>query len=77
MVFHASGAVVALLARSKPVAVPVAALLYAYLLVGADRMDMQVQVGREVVYVIQAVIVLLVAVPFIRGWLPVRLRRAA
>ncbi len=71
--FTYDGLVVALLARNKPVAVPVTALLYAYLLVGADRMEMQVQVGREVVYVIQAVIVLLVAVPFIRE----RLKQAA
>lgn len=75
--FTYDGLVVALLARNRPLAVPVAASLYAYLLVGADRMEMQVQVGREVVYVIQAVIVLLVAAPFIREWLLARSQRVA
>jgi simple sugar transport system permease protein len=54
--------VVALLARGRLILVPVAALLYAYLSVGADFMEVQAAIGLEVVRVVQGVIVLLVAV---------------
>jgi simple sugar transport system permease protein len=54
--------VVALLARSRPLLVPVAALVYGYLSVGADFMEVQTSVGQEVVRVIQGVIVLLLSV---------------
>ena len=67
--FTFDGLVVALLARNRPLAVPVAALFYAYLLVGADRMEQAASVGVEIVRVIQAVIVLLVAAPAVITWL--------
>jgi len=66
--FTYDGLVVALLARNRPLVVPVAALLYAYLLVGADRMEQAAQVGSEIVRVVQAVIVLLVAAPTLVRW---------
>lgn len=67
--FTFDGLVVALLARNRPLAVPLAALFYAYLLVGADRMELAASVGAEIVRVIQAVIVLLVAAPVVLTWL--------
>lgn len=73
--FTFDGLVVALLARNRPLAVPVAALFYAYLLVGADRMEQAASVGVEVVRVIQAVIVLLVAAPVVLTWLYRRVGR--
>ena len=54
------GLVVALLARNEPRAVPLAALLYAYLKTGAQAMELASDVSREMVLVIQACIVLLV-----------------
>jgi simple sugar transport system permease protein len=54
--------VVALMARSHPLFVPLAALLHGYLSVGADFMEVQTSVGQEVVRVIQGVIVLLLSV---------------
>ena len=54
------GLVVALLARNQPRAVPLAALLYAYLKTGAQAMELASDVSREMVLVIQACIVLLV-----------------
>jgi len=54
------GIVVALLARNNPVAVPFAALAYGYLRAGADVMERSSDVSREMVLVIQAIIILLV-----------------
>jgi len=54
------GLVVALLARNQPAAVPVAALLYAFLEAGAQAMERSTDVSREMVLVIQALIVLFV-----------------
>lgn len=73
--FTFDGLVVALLARNRPLAVPIAALFYAYLLVGADRMEQAASVGAEIVRVIQAVIVLLVAAPVVLAWLRRRASR--
>jgi general nucleoside transport system permease protein len=73
--FTFDGLVVALLARNRPLAVPLSALFYAYLLVGADRMELAASVGAEIVRVIQAVIVLLVAAPVILSWLHRRMGR--
>jgi simple sugar transport system permease protein len=61
--FTFDGLVVALLARNKPLAVPVAALFYAYLIVGADRMELVASVGAEMVNIVQAIVVMLIAVP--------------
>lgn len=54
------GIVVALLARNNPLAVPFAALAYGYLRAGADIMERSSDVSREMVLVIQAIIILLV-----------------
>ncbi len=54
------GIVVALLARNNPLMVPIAALAYGYLRAGADIMERASDVPREMVLVIQAIIILLV-----------------
>jgi len=54
------GIVVALLARNNPLAVPVVAILYAYLRVGAQVMERSTDVTREMVLIIQAFIILFV-----------------
>jgi ABC-type uncharacterized transport system permease subunit len=54
------GIVVALLARNNPLVVPIAALAYGYLRAGADIMERSSDVSREMVLVIQAIIILLV-----------------
>lgn len=54
------GIVVALLARNNPLAIPISALAYGYLRAGADVMERSSDVSREMVLVIQAIIILLV-----------------
>lgn len=54
------GIVVALLARNNPILVPFTALAYGYLRAGADIMERSSDVSREMVLVIQAIIILLV-----------------
>jgi len=54
------GIVVALLARNNPLMVPIAALAYGYMRAGADIMERSSDVPREMVLVIQAIIILLV-----------------
>lgn len=54
------GIVVALLARNEPRAIPLAALFYAYLRVGAQVMERNTDVAREMVLIIQALLILLV-----------------
>jgi len=54
------GLVVALLARNEPRAIPLAAFLYAYLRTGAQAMERTTDVSREVVLVIQALMILFV-----------------
>ncbi len=54
------GIVVSLLARNNPLGVPFAGLAYGYLRAGADIMERSSDVSREMVLVIQAVIILLV-----------------
>ncbi|SFU93845.1 ABC transporter permease [Pseudoduganella namucuonensis] len=54
------GLLVALLARNDPRAVPWAALFYAYLRTGAQAMERGSDVSREMVLVIQALIILFV-----------------
>lgn len=63
------GLVVAMLARRNPAFVPVAAIFYAYLQVGAEIMGRDSDVAPEVVQVIQAVIIVLIAAyAFLAGW---------
>jgi len=54
------GVVVALLARNNPLAVPITALAYGYMRAGADIMERSSDVSREMVVVIQAIIILLI-----------------
>lgn len=62
------GITVALLARNNPLIVPLAALFYAYLLVGGDRMEGVASVGSEIVQVIQAIIMLLITAQVLVQW---------
>jgi len=68
------GIVVSLLARNNPLAVPLTGLAYGYLRAGADVMERSSDVSREMVLVIQAVIILLVTAERI---LPMVQRRIA
>jgi general nucleoside transport system permease protein len=54
------GIVVALLAHNNPIGVPFTALAYGYLRAGADVMERSSDVSREMVLIIQAIIILLV-----------------
>ena len=56
-----TGIVVALLARRNPILVPLGALFIGYMNVGADIMSRSSDVSREVVYIIQGVMMLLIA----------------
>jgi len=66
------GIVVALLARNDPRFVPVAGLFYGYLRTGAQIMERSSDVTREVVMIIQAIIILFITaeriVPLIQEW---------
>jgi len=68
------GIVVSLLARNNPLGVPFAGLAYGYLRAGADIMERSSDVSREMVLVIQAVIILLVTAERI---LPMMRRRVS
>lgn len=70
------GLVVALLARNDPKRVPLAAFMYAYLKGGAQAMERASDVSREVVLIIQALMVLLVVCErFVPVWLEQRMKR--
>jgi ABC-type uncharacterized transport system permease subunit len=66
------GIVVALLARNDPRFVPLAGLFYGYLRTGAQIMERSSDVTREVVLVIQAIIILFITaeriVPLLQQW---------
>lgn len=66
------GIVVALLARNDPKLVPLAGLFYGYLRTGAQIMERTSDVPREVVMIIQAIIILLITaerlIPLIQSW---------
>ncbi|MEM7128244.1 MAG: ABC transporter permease [Chloroflexota bacterium] len=66
------GIVVALLARNDPKAVLVAGLFYGYLRTGAQIMERSSDVTREMVLVIQSVIILLITaeriLPMLQSW---------
>jgi simple sugar transport system permease protein len=68
------GIVVSLLARNNPLAIPFTGLAYGYLRAGADVMERTSDVSREMVLVIQGVIILLVTAERI---LPIVQRRLA
>lgn len=64
-----SGIVVALLARNNPIMVPFAAMFIAYMNVGANIMARSSDVGREMVDIIQGVMMLLIAADaLLQGW---------
>lgn len=63
------GIIVAILARNNPILVPLAAIFLAYLRVGADIMARMTDVPSEVISVIQAVIIMLIAAKrFLATW---------
>jgi simple sugar transport system permease protein len=66
------GIVVALLARNDPIGVVVAGLFYGYLRTGAQIMDRTTDVTREMVLVVQAIIILLITAerlfPVFQSW---------
>ncbi|KKC39730.1 ABC transporter permease [Devosia epidermidihirudinis] len=58
------GILIAIVARNKPLAVPVVALAYGYLRQGAQLMGIRTDVPTEMISVVQAIIILLVASSF-------------
>ncbi len=64
-----TGIAVALLARRNPIMVPFAAIFIAYLNVGSGIMARSSDVGSEIVYIIQGVIMLMIAADaLLQGW---------
>ncbi len=66
------GILIAIVARSRPLAVPVVALAYGYLRQGAQLMGLRSDVPTEMLAVVQALVILLVASSFTlpgRQWL--------
>lgn len=61
------GIIIATLAKNNPAFVPLAALFLAYLRIGADIMSRRTDVATEVVAVVQAFIILLVAAKMFLG----------
>lgn len=55
------GIIVAILAKEKPILVPVAAFFLSYIRIGADRMGSATDVTYEMVAILQGVIIMLVA----------------
>ena len=73
-----TGIVVALLARRNPLMVPLSAAFIAYMNVGADIMARNSDVGREMVVIIQGVMMLLIAADaLLQGWRPRMIIKAA
>lgn len=58
------GILVAIVARSRPLAVPIVALFYGYLRQGAQLMNIRTDVPSEVIGVVTAIIILLVSSSF-------------
>jgi ABC-type uncharacterized transport system permease subunit len=58
--FGFEGVVVSLLAKNNPKWVPLSALVYAYLRTGADVMERSTDVSREMVLIIQGLIILFI-----------------
>jgi len=58
--FGFEGIVVSLLAKNNPKWVPLAALVYAYLRTGADVMERSTDISREMVLIIQGLIILFI-----------------
>ena len=62
------GILVAIVARSRPLAVPIVAIFYAYLRQGAALMNVRTDVPAEVIGVVTAIIILLVSSSFSLGF---------
>ncbi|WP_205747903.1 ABC transporter permease [Devosia sp. FKR38] len=74
------GILVAIVARSRPLAVPVVAIFYGYLRQGAQLMNIRTDVPAEVIGVVTAIIILLVSSSFSipgKAWLLGLFRRPA
>ncbi|NPV78009.1 MAG: ABC transporter permease [Anaerolineae bacterium] len=56
------GIIVSMLAQNNPLLVPVAAVAYSYLRIGADVMERTSDVSREIVIVVQAIMILFLTV---------------
>lgn len=63
------GILVAIVARSRPLAVPIVAIFYAYLRQGAALMNVRTDVPAEVIGVVTAIIILLVSSSFSLGFI--------
>ncbi|WP_137155672.1 ABC transporter permease [Rhizobium sp. FKL33] len=61
------GILIAIVAKSRPLAVPIVAIFYGYLRQGALIMGIRTDVPTEVISVVQAIIILLVASSFSLG----------
>ncbi len=71
------GILVAIVARSRPLAVPVVALFYGYLRQGAQLMNIRTDVPAEVIGVVTAIIILLVSSSFSVNFIKRLFRRDA
>ncbi len=70
--FAFEGILIAIVARNRPLAVPIVAMFYAYLRQGAQLMNIRTDVPAEVISVVAAIIIMLVASQFSipgRAWL--------
>lgn len=67
------GIIIAILARNKPQFVPLAALFIAYLRVGANNMNTYADVPKELITVIQAIMMILVTAAALTGGLKQRI----
>ena len=70
------GILVAIVARARPLAVPVVAIFYAYLRQGAALMNVRTDVPAEVIGVVTAIIILLVSSTFSLNFITRLFRRA-
>ncbi|MDB5910814.1 MAG: transporter permease [Massilia sp.] len=62
--FAFEGVLIAIVARNRPLAVPIVALFYGYLRQGAQLMNIRTDVPAEVIGVVAAIIILLVSSSF-------------
>ncbi len=72
-----TGIAVALLAKNHPIAVIPAAILFGGLSAGAGTMQLEADVPQKVIFIIQAVVIFLVAAETIVRWLIERRRKAS
>ena len=70
-----TGIAVALLAKNNPLGVIASALLFGSLSAGASTMQLEADVSQKVIYILQAIIIFLVAAETIVYWVVRRLRR--